>query len=105
MYDNSALVGPPYAQESIGDYVMVKKQFFYNIGQNVSGKIVGFAEKDVTQTIKVKRVANTVVTATDWQGLGNSFTLGFSNCKITSDEVRALVGGTAPIVIDPGANN
>ena len=62
------------------------------------------SELDVGQTIVTKRVA-TGDTAAAFQGLENLNQARKLDVLISTSEVRAIVGGTLPIVILQDANN
>lgn len=58
------------------------------------------------QVILVKKVNTTGTYSTDWHGITNSVTTtAIPNCIITESKVRAIVGGSLPIVIDAHAND
>jgi hypothetical protein len=105
IYDNSALIPGNNAADHIGDYIYEEKDFTYRVERNNRGTWVTCAEFRVGQILKVRRAATTGTTATDWTGQENSTAVRTVSATINEPKVRAIVGGTDPIWIDPNANN
>jgi hypothetical protein len=89
---------------NIGDYVRSERNFVFSVYVTLDGVPKEAGELKMSQTIIAKKVANTGTVAKDWQGIQNSYQAGAVDCTINQAEVRAMVGGALPIVIDPGAN-
>ncbi len=105
IYDNSALGpadGPPNST-AVGDFVYEKKQFMYEIENNAGGNWTVLGKLDVGQKLIAKRIALTGTVATDFQGIENSNQERVLDLTITEAEVRAIVGGTLQITIEPTA--
>ncbi len=105
IYDCSALMPGNVAADKVGDFIYEEKDFTYRVDINVRGGWQTCAEKHYGQSIKVKRKATTGTTASDWDGVENSFAERTLSATITEAEVRGIVGGALPITIDPTANN
>gem|GEM_PF-4875224 len=105
IYDASAMLpATTKLYTAVGDYLYVEKQFTYQIEINFGGTWLKVSELDVGQTIVTKRVA-TGDTAAAFQGLENLNQARKLDVLISTSEVRAIVGGTLPIVILQDANN
>jgi hypothetical protein len=104
MYDCSALVPGNQAADRVGDFIYEEKDFTYRVDIEVRGTWHTCAEKHYGQAIKVRRIATTGTTATDWAGVENSFAELTLSATINEAKVRGIVGGALPITIDPGAN-
>ena len=111
-YDNSA-VGPAIPAPGqptlqVGEYVWQEKQFTYQVECNDGANWRKAGTLDVGQRIIAKRfqvTGNTGSEAKDFQGVENINAIRVLDMQITVEKVRAIVGGTAPIEIDPSANN
>jgi hypothetical protein len=104
-YDNSALGLETDPNNKIGDYLREEKAFIYRLERldGVTWRLL--TQMNVGQIILTRRQATTGIPADDWQPIENSNLKRTLDARITEDEVRATVGGTLPIFIDPGANN
>ena len=107
IYDNSALA--PASGISAGldvdEFVYEEKNFAYQVDFQRNAGWIKTAEKDVGQIITAKRKDTTGTVSSDWTGIENSTALRTVSATITEAEVRAIVGGALPIVIDANANN
>ena len=103
IYDCSALNLAGEAS-AIGDYIHEKKDFIYRAFVRLNGTWTLASAIHVGQVITARRKASTGTVASDWTGVENSNEIRHLNPTITEAQVRAIVGGTDPITIDPGAN-
>lgn len=109
IYDNSALVlsaahVPETANVPVGGYVYEEKAFTYKLERQDGAAWITCTEIAVGQIIKARRDDDTGTVTTDWVGLENSHGIRLLSATVTEAEVRAIVGGALPIVIDPNAN-
>jgi hypothetical protein len=105
IYDCSGLLPGNSASDKVGDFIREEKFFLYRVERDDNGSWVTCAELNTGQVIIVKRKATTGTTATDWEGVENSFEVRTLDALITEAEVRAMVGGSIAIEIDAGANS
>lgn len=105
IYDNSALLPGNDAADHVGDFIHEEKRFLYVLQRQDRGSWVNLSSAWVGQIITVRRSAVTGSVAADWQGIENSNASQYLDATISEAEVRAIVGGTTPIMIDSGANN
>jgi len=105
IYDDSALLPGSVAADKVGDFIYEEKDFTYRVDVTVRGSWRTCAEKHYGQSIKVKRKATTGTTASDWDGLENSFAERTLSATIDEAKVRGIVAGALPITIDAHAND
>lgn len=107
IYDNSA-IAPSNAHGQnlrVGDFIREEKAFINYVEYFNGSKWVRIGRLPVGQITIIKRIATTGVVADDWQGIENSTAARTTDAIITSSEVRKMVGGDLPIVIDVNTNN
>ena len=107
IYDNSALLpaSGSSAALSVDEFVNEEKNFTYQVDFQRNAVWLKITEKDVGQIITAKRKDTTGTVSSDWTGIENSTALRTVSATITEAEVRAIVGGALPIVLDANANN
>jgi hypothetical protein len=88
------------------DYAYEKTDFTYFLTNSI-GSAHAVAIQHIGQFIVTKRIAKTGSVASQWTGIENIMcTTNIPTCNtITTAEIRAIVGGTNAIVIDPNATN
>lgn len=105
IYDCSALNADMRADPAaVGDFLHEKKDFIYRAFVNLAGVWTLASATHVGQVITARRRATTGTVATDWVGVENSNEIRRLTTTISEAEVRAIVGGTDPITLAPGAN-
>jgi hypothetical protein len=108
MYDNSAMAPADGNGNAlaVGDFIREEKAFFYTVRffDQVALKWPLAGSMHIGQIITVKRKATTGVVADDWQGIENSNAPRILDSEIKEIEVRVIVGGNFPIVIDASVN-
>lgn len=105
MYDCSALNADMRADPAaVGDFLHEKKDFIYRVFVNLNGVWTLASATHVGQIITARRRATGGTVATDWVGVENSNEIRRLNTTISEADVRAIVGGTDPITLAPGAN-
>jgi len=89
-----------------GDYVYQKRAFTYFLTNSIGSASAVATQQVGTITVAQKTGTNNVI-ASDWTGKSNiATTTIIPDCtNITIPEIRAIVGGSNPIVIDPAATN
>jgi hypothetical protein len=105
IYDDSALTPESIPANRIGDYIYEEKDFTYRVERDNRGTFVICAEIRVGQIIKVRRIALTGTTVTDFAGLENSTAIRTVTATIDETKVRGIVGGTDAINIAANANH
>lgn len=109
IYDNSALApangGGNVLQ--VGEFIREEKAFIYTVKffDQTLMKTSPVGTNNIGQIIIVKKIGNTGVVANDWQGIENSNKPRILDTVIQPQEVRDIVGGNLPIVIDSNTNN
>lgn len=107
IYDNSALL-PSFgngANLAVGDYIREEKAFTYLVDYWDGSRWVRAGRRNIGQVIIVRRQALTGIVSSDWLGVENSNQTRRLDAVIKSNEVRSMVGGTAPISISASANS
>jgi hypothetical protein len=107
IYDNSALRPAIFNGLSlaVGDYIREEKAFTYLVDYWNGSRWVRVGRRNIGQVIIVKRQAATGVVTDDWLGIENSNETRRLDAVIKTNEVRSMVGGTAPISISTSANS
>jgi hypothetical protein len=105
IYDCSALnIDMRTDPAVIGDFLHEKKDFIYRVFVQLNGVWTLASATHVGQVITARRRATTRTVASDWVGVENSNEIRRLTTTISEAEVRAIVGGTDPITLAPGAN-
>jgi hypothetical protein len=106
-FDNSALGPNDFSGSSlgIGDYIREEKAFTYLVDYFNGTSWVRVGRMNMGQILTVRRYGTTGVVTSDWEGKENSVAARRLDAVIKQNEVRNVVGGSAPISIDSSANN
>jgi len=95
----------------VGDFILEAKAFTYRLQFSLDGTTYfDCASMVVTQVGTVRYIAVGGTVATDLAGVpnlqaGNTVKVGTTDLTVTEAKVRAIVGGSAPIVISSNSNN
>ena len=89
---------------AVGDYIREEVAFVYVVDHWNGSRWVPVGRLNVGQVMIVRRQATTGLVSNDWLGIENSNETRLLDIQIRPNEVRSIVGGSASIYIDPGAN-